>query len=109
MAITVTRMPPISEGDVEIVSISYVGLLDSDEVLTGTPVVTEVTTTDLTLSNKTVSSVALIINAKEVAIGKAVQFKIAGQQSGTVYRVRVSVGTATTLRTIVRDVLFPCE
>lgn len=107
MAVTLEQQPQISEGDVDVVSIDYTSYLDSDETLSGTPTVTEVTTADLTLASKAVSSAALVILGRTVAIAKAVQFSVSGQQSGTTYRVRVSVATSAS-RTKVVDVLLVC-
>lgn len=68
--------------------------LDKTELLTGTPVVVEVTTTDLTLANKAVN-IATFTNqrGKIVAIGKGVQFTVAGGVAGTSYEVSVQCGT----------------
>ena len=109
MARIAKRMPPISEGEIRVVSLSYVGRLDGNQLLTGTPTVTVVTTSDLALSNAAVSSTELIIESKSVAIGKAAQFKISGQQAGIVYRVLVSVDAASPTETFVDEFLFPCE
>lgn len=110
MPITLEQRPVVSAGDVEMVGIDYTDWLDSGELLTGTPTVAEVTTTDLTLSNKAVNSTAVTILGTSVAVGKAVQFKMSGQSAGKTYRVRVTVSTdATPARTAVRDVLIRTE
>ena len=81
----------ISSGAVEIVSINHTDELDAGDTLTGTPTITEVETTDLTLSSKQVNSGALVIENRDVAIGKAVQFKIQGQKAGTTYLIKENV------------------
>ena len=58
-------------------------VLDSGELLTDTPTVTEVTTSELTISNVVVSTAELTINGAAVAVGEAVQFKVIGQLAGT--------------------------
>ena len=79
------------------VAVSFVGKLDSGEVLTGTPTATEITTADLTFSNEAVSTAALTINGRTVPIAEAVQFKVAsGGTAGTTYRIRVSAGSDST-------------
>ena len=98
----------ISVGDTETVSINYTDHLDGDELLTGTPTVAEVTTSDLTLQNK-------IVNTEEyteartgntVEAGKAVQFSVSGGTvSNSPYTIRITVTTdATPSRTFVRDI-----
>jgi len=109
MAITLQQRPSISASDVELVAIDYQSHLDTGETLTGTPTVVEVTTTDLTLGNKAVSSAVLTILGRSVPIAEAVQFSVTGQKAGTQYRIRVTVSTTSTpARTLVRDVVLEC-
>lgn len=107
MGVTLEQMPEISEGDVEFVSIDYTKYLDGDELIATVDTVVEVTTTDLTLSGKKVSTAALVILNRTVAIGKAAQFTVQGQQSGTTYRVRVTITTDADREKVV-DVLMVC-
>lgn len=110
MAVTLEQRPTISFGDIEVVSIDYTPWLDTGESLTGTPTVAEQTTAHLTFANIAVSTGAKTILGCSVAAGKAVQFKVSGQQAGTKYRVRVTVSTsATPARTAVRDIIIRCE
>lgn len=69
------------------VAIDYTGKLDSGELLTGTPTVTEETTSDLTITNVKVNTATLTINSVSVVAGKAVQFSFSGQLSGNQYRM----------------------
>ena len=109
MAVTLTQQPSVSQGDVDIVSIDYTDWLDSGELLTGSVTVAEQTTSDLTFANEAVNTATVEIFRKTVAIGKAVQFKVSGQQAGTTYRIRITVATdATIARTVVRDLLLVC-
>jgi hypothetical protein len=71
------------EGEVLNLDLDMTGYLNSGELITGTPTVTEVTTTDLTISNKAVNTAALTINHVEVAIGKAIQCTVVGQKAAT--------------------------
>lgn len=87
---------------------SFDEVLQSGETFTGTPTVAEVTTTDLTLANKAVSSGALMILGKSVATGRAIVCKVSGGTAGTTYRIRVTCGTTggTVAQTIERDFRF---
>lgn len=60
------------------VAISFSGKLDSGELLTGTPVVAEQSSADLTFANQAVNTAALSINNLNVPIGEAAQFKVTG-------------------------------
>lgn len=111
MPIKFDQRPKISAGATEIIKIDFTDQLDSgsDELLTGTPTVTEVTTSDLTLANKMVSTITMTILDREVAAGMAVTFKVTGQKAGTQYQFRVSVGTTSSpARTLVFDGIFDC-
>jgi hypothetical protein len=96
----------MSAGAARNVAIDYTSeLAKTGELLTGTPTITEVTTSDLTLSNKAVSTASLTILGETVAIGKAVQFKVsAGSGLLGQYTVRITVSTdATPAQTFVDD------
>jgi hypothetical protein len=107
MPIILQQRPLISVGDVEKGAVSFADKLDSGETLTGTPTVTEVTTTDLTLAGKAVSTTSLTILGETVAAGEAVQFTVSGQQAATIYTISVSA-TTTASRTLVRYVQMEC-
>lgn len=107
MALTLTQRPTISAGDVDLVSIDYTDYLDSSELLTGTPTVAEQTTANLTFANIAVTTTAVVILGKTVAIGKALRFKVSGQVAGVTYTVRVTAATdSTPARTVVRDIII---
>jgi len=105
MPIKLDQRPVISVGDTDVASIDYTDYLDSDELLTGTPTVAEVTTTHLTITNKAVNTAEVRILERDVAIGKAVQFKVSGQHVNTEYSIRVTVSTDAS-RTAVRDAIL---
>jgi len=71
-----TQLHRIGVGEVRNVAIDFTGVLDSGEVLTGTPTVVEETTSDLTITNKVVSTAVVVINHADVPIGEAVQFRV---------------------------------
>ena len=107
--ITLEQQASISEGDTDVASIDYTPYLDADELLTGTPTAAEQTTSDLTLSNVAVSTAVTEIMGTNVVIGKAVQFSVTGQQSGTRYRIRITASTdASIARTKVVDIILNC-
>jgi len=74
------------------ITVSFSGKLDDGELLTGTPTVTEVTTTDLTISNETASVGALVVNGVLTPTGEAVQFSVTGGSVGT-YQITIAVNT----------------
>jgi hypothetical protein len=91
---TAVKQPEFPVGSVQLFSISFVGQLDSGEKLTGTPLVTEQTTSDLTITNKVVSTAALVIDGQTVAIGKAVQCLVSGfQVANSPYTIKVQCDT----------------
>ena len=92
---TAPQRPTKKVSEILIAAVSFVGRLDVGEKLTGTPLVDEVTTNDLTLSNKQISTSALTINDSNVAIGHAVQFKVSVGVAGTTYNIRVTAQTAS--------------
>ena len=93
--------------EVRNVAVSFVGELDVGENLSGTPLVDEVDTTDLTITNIAVSLVALTINDKAVAIGRAVQFRVSGGIAGTRYSVRVTATTdASPAQTLIVNLIL---
>lgn len=65
----------IYTGAVRNVAVDFTGLLDDGETLSGTPTVTD-DSGEFVLSNKQVSTTALVIRGNTVAIGKAVQFTV---------------------------------
>ena len=69
--------------------IDFTDSLKDGALLTGTPTVEEVTTSDLAISNNAVNTAA-------VAIGKAVMASIASGTAGTTYTVKVTVSTDET-------------
>ena len=107
MPIILQQRPMISVGDVEKGAVSFADKLDTGETLTGTPTVTEVSTADLTLGSKAVSTTSLTILGETVAAAEAVQFTVSGQKAGTLYTISVTAST-TASRTAVRYVEMEC-
>ncbi len=105
------------------IAVSFVGELDSGELLTGTPTVSEFTKTsfnaapeddtsssDLTITNIAVSTVELTINKRTVAIGLAVQMKIVGGTAGVIYRIRITtLSDASPAQIPIGDIIMSVE
>ncbi len=106
----------MSEGDVDFITIDTTPFLDSTEVCNGTPTGTEVDGVtdddavsggDLTLDNGVVNTATLVVDGQTVAIGKAVQVRIQGQQQGSTYVAKISFTTDSS-RTVGRGVTIEC-
>lgn len=96
MTITLDQYGEISSGDTETVKVSFKSKLEGSELLTGTPNVAEVTTSDLTLSAGARNSAEYTDLGDQpqetVAIDQGVTFTVSGSTAGS-YLVKV---TATT-------------
>ena len=75
---------------------SVVKRLDAGELLTGTPTVVELGSSDLTIGDKLVNTAELTIEKRVVAVGKAIQFSCTGHVAGRTYRLRCLCGTDST-------------
>jgi len=83
-------------GDERNIAYAFDDVVDSGELLTGTPVILEVDTTDLTISNKVVSTAELTIDDITTPIGEAVQCHITGGVANKTYEVLITVSTDST-------------
>ena len=94
---TAPQRQAASVGATRNIAVSFSGQLDSGELLTGTPTITEDTTSDLTISNKVVSTAILEINGISVPIGEAVQCSVLGFVSANFpYTLNITVSTDAT-------------
>lgn len=110
MSHTANQRYDVPVGSVRNVAVSFAGLLDSGELLTGTPTITEVSTSDLTITNKVISTAILTINDISVPIAEAVQFSFSGQLVDVKYTIKISIGTdATPAQTLIGQVRFDGE
>jgi hypothetical protein len=93
------------------VAVSFAPMLDSGELLTGTPTIVEVTTSALTLSNKRVSTGALTIEGVPVLTGQAVQFDVSGGLAGANYTIRITTISDATpqAQTIITNITLEVE
>lgn len=93
----------LSVGSTSVISVSLDDWLDSGESLSGTQSVSEVTTSDLTITNlaetpgvATITTATMTIRGKSVAAGRALQFVVTGHQDNTSYVVLVTARTNST-------------
>lgn len=102
----------ISVGQVDVVSVDMADQLDKDgsagtvsELLSGTPTVTAVGPSGLTITNKQINPSAVWILNKSCPASTVVQFKVSGHARGVIYKVTFSVDTdGSPVRTLTYDV-----
>lgn len=75
-------------------SIDCRGWLDSGELLTGTPLIPDVT--GITISSKSVSTEELEINGETIPIGMAIQYSVSGGTANTTYNISMTCSTDST-------------
>lgn len=86
--------PVAAKSEENLYSVSMVGALDGGEVIASVTDVVELDTTDLTITNKVVSTAVLAINHRQIPIGKAIQFLVKGQlQSNSPYILEITFVT----------------
>ena len=80
---------------VRLMSVSFVGQLESGELLSGTPTVVDNSGSpaELTLSNKAINTAELTLNGRTVAIGQAVQFRVSGGLAGSEYTIMATASS----------------
>jgi len=83
-------------GDIRNIAYAFDDVVDSGELLTGTPTIVEITTTDLTISSKAVNTTVLDIDGISTPIGEAVQCSISGGVADTTYEILITVSTNST-------------
>jgi hypothetical protein len=89
-------------------AVSFDDVLDSGELLTGTPTVT-IDPSGPTLSNKRVNTGTIVVDGRSVVAGRGVQFSVAGGTDGERYEITVTCGTdaspsQTVIATLTLDV-----
>lgn len=104
---TAPQFPIAAVGETRAFAIGFIDVLDSGELLSGTPTVAEVTTADLTLTQKRVNTATISINGVDHLAGQAVQFLASGFVAGRTYEVRATCATnATYPQTLIGTVKF---
>jgi len=110
-ALVAANTPVAMVGETRNAAVDFEQRLDTSEVLTGTPTVSELTTSDLTIDNVKINTAALTVNGNAVGVGGAIQFRFSGQQQSLTYTLLVQSATdsspAQTLRAKVRFKAIP--
>ena len=95
--------PQIGEktiSEVRNVAVSFSGLLDTGEVLTGTPTVIVASPAEspqnLTIASPVVNTAIIVVNGVSVPIGEAIQFSVSGGLVNTDYVIQISCDTDAT-------------
>ena len=95
MTIALTEIWSKGASEVRNAAISYVGKLDTDELLTGTPTVTA--TTGVTIASASRNSTTMTIDGASVLANQAVTFRVSGGTAGSSYTITSTCGTDATL------------
>ena len=96
--------------EVRNVAVSFANVLDSGELLTGTPTVVEVTTSDLTLGSKAVNTAILTINGISTPVGEAVQFNVSGGTAEVEYTIKITCSTdSSPAQTVIGSLIIPVK
>ena len=82
-----------SESAIRVMSLGFIEDLSSGELLTGTPIILEVDTTDLTLSSKAVNTTTVTIDDTSHVAGQALQALVTGGTAGATYEITFQCGT----------------
>lgn len=92
--VTVSKVFVMHAGEVPNCAVSFIPLLESGELLTGTPTVVEVGTSHLTIASVAKNTATITIDGVSHAANQAVQFRISsGAVAGTTYILKVTCGT----------------
>lgn len=90
MAAKAPQLHPVSTEETRTVSVSFAEMLDSGELLSGTPDIQ--CSANLTISAAQVTSDVAEINGEQVIAGNAVQFHVAGSVPG-LYPIEIVCNT----------------
>ena len=90
--------------------VKFTPVLEEDELLSGTPTITETGTSDLTISNKAISTSALTISGSTAIAATAVQCTVTGGTAGKLYDIKIVIGTnGSPAQTFARHILVKFE
>ena len=84
-----------TESEIRNAAYDFTDALEDGELLTGTPTV-EDPADGLTIDNVRVNTAAIEILGVEVAVGKAVQWRVSGGTAGTTYTLDIEADTDAT-------------
>ena len=104
---TAPERPSVPEGATRNAKTSFKGQLDSGELLSSTPVVTEMTTSDLTISNEALNTSTITVgDDTSVLASQAVQYTVTGQLvANSPYTLKIVVSTDASQTLVAYDVL----
>lgn len=95
MTIALTELWSKGASEVRNAAISFVGKLDTDELLTGTPTVTA--TTGITIASASRNSTTMTIDGGTALASQAVTFRVSGGTAGSRYTITATCGTDAAL------------
>ena len=94
-------------GATHTMKVDFTDALKDSALLTGTPTIVEVTTSDLTIDNKAINTAEVTVRGEAVAIGKGVLASVSGGTANTTYTIKVTVSTdETATQTFVTNYLL---
>ena len=102
MSITATKIRSKSVGEHRNVSVSFLNKLDFGESLIGTPIITELTTSDLTFTDESINTIIIRIEDMAHNPGEAVVFNVAGGIAGTTYIIQIECDTDSAITQTLR-------
>lgn len=110
MAWECPERPNVIAGEVEVGAFNFNAVLASSESLSGTPTVSVIGSTELTISSVTVSTASMVISGSTVSAGRAITYKVIGFSALTEYRLRATCDTnSSPARTKVAIGRFLCN
>lgn len=95
MTVALTEIWSKGASEVRNAAISFVGKLDSDELLSGTPTVTA--TTGITIASASRNSTTMTIDGESVLASQAVTFRVSGGTAGSSYTITATCATDASL------------
>ena len=97
MANTAPQVRELNTAEVANVAVDCSGFLDSGETITGAVTVTEVTTSELTITGAQTNGSSIEVDGSTVTAGLGVQFTVntTGSAAGT-YKILITVVTSAT-------------
>jgi hypothetical protein len=93
MSQTAPQRPCFVESEVFTAAVSFLSLLRSGELLAGTPTVTEIASSDLTIDNVARNTDTITIDGVSHDADQAVQFRVASGMTVGTYRLRIDCDT----------------
>ena len=107
--VTLSELYYVSTGDIELVLVDCADHLGT-ETISGTPTMTEITTTDLTISSVQATTAALTIKGRSVTAAQAVQALVQGFVAESTYNLKMTAVThGSPSRTFSRQLTMVCK